>query len=148
MQKASSCRLRFKLSVLLVLSALGLNACILFTDAGTRLAEEIKDGADTLRRSEKERLEVVHTPLSVLSGIKGPYEVEFQQSINCTKCRTLSVTDTGYESGNYSPGGGSTTYQTNFVIVPHELKIQKKKGEPVVIVLHKRDNAIEVESLR
>ncbi len=129
-------------------AVISLSSCILLTDAGTRLAYDIKDGAAKLRSSDQERLEVTHTPISILSGIKGPYEVVFQQSVDCTKCGSMWVDDINYEGKNYQPGGGTTSYHKNFVIVPHELKVNKNKGESVVVVLHKAGKDIEVESIR
>jgi hypothetical protein len=127
---------------------IGLSGCFLFTDAGTRLAYELKDGAAELRASNQERLEITHKPLSFPEGVHGPYEVVLQQSVDCTKCGSLFVGDIPTSNADYTPSGGSTSYHLNFVIVPSELKVRKQKGEAVVIVLHKTADAIEVESLR
>ncbi len=127
---------------------LGLSGCFLFTDAGTRLAYDLKDGAAQLRASKQERLEVTHKPISFPEGVHGPYEVVLQQSVGCTRCGTLFVGDLPVPNADYKPGGGSTTYHLNFVIVPSELKVRKQKGEAVVIVLRKTADSIEVESLR
>ena len=129
-------------------AALFLGGCVLITDAATRLANELKDGAATLRSSNQDRLEIVHKPLSFPEGVHGPYEVVFQQSVNCTQCGSLWVHDLDTNNPEFKPGGGSTSYHRNFVIVPQELKIRKPKGQPLVIVLRKAGDAIEVEALR
>ncbi|QDL53251.1 hypothetical protein [Rhodoferax aquaticus] len=128
--------------------ALCLAACVLITDAATRLAVELKDGAASLRNSNQERLELVHQPLSFPEGVHGPYEVVFQQTVDCTQCGSLWVHDLDITNPDYKPGGGSTSYHRNFVVVPKELSIRKAKGQAVVIVLHKAGGAIEVEALR
>lgn len=128
--------------------ALCVAGCVLITDAATRLANELKDGAATLRNSNQERLEIVHKPLSFPEGVHGPYEVVFQQSVDCTKCGSLWVHDLDTTNPDFKPGGGSTSYHRNFVRVPKELSIRKPKGQPVVIVLRKAASAIEVEALR
>jgi len=135
-------------SVAQIAAALCLGGCILMTDAATRLANELKDGAASLRNLNQERLEVTHRPLSFPDGIHGPYEVVFQQSVGCTKCGSLFVGDLDTTNSEYRAGGGSTTYHLNFVIVPRELKVRKQKDQAVVIVLHKAGDAIEVEALR
>ena len=120
-----------------------LASCILITDGGTRLAYEVVDGAERLRKSDLERLEVVHEPLSVLSGVKGPYEVVFQQTVDCERCGSLWVGGLGSEGG-----GGTTSYHRRFVVVPKTLRIEKLKGQPTVIVLRKVSDDIQVEGLR
>ena len=135
-------------SVAQIAAALCLGGCFLVTDAGTRLANELKDGAASLRKSDQERLEITHRPASFPEGIHGPYEVVFQQSVDCTRCGSLFVGNVDTGSPGFRSGGGSTTYHLNFVIVPRELKIRKQKDQPVVIVLHKAGDAIEVEALR
>jgi hypothetical protein len=127
---------------------LGLSGCFLITDAATRLAYELKDGAAQLHASNQERLDITHKPLSFPQGVHGPYEVVLQQSVGCTRCGSLYVGDVPASNADYAPGGGSTSFHLNFVIVPSELKVRKQKGEAVVIVLHKTADAIEVESLR
>lgn len=136
------------LSIAATAVALCVGGCVLITDAATRLANELKDGAASLRNSNQERLEIVHQPLSYPEGVHGPYEVVFQQSVDCSQCGSLWVHDLETSNPDFTPGGGSTSYHRNFVVVPKELSIRKAKGQAVVIVLRKAGDAIEVESLR
>jgi hypothetical protein len=41
----------------------------------------------------------------------------------------------------------ATTYHLNFVQVPREMSVRKKAGEAAVLVLHKKGDLIEIESL-
>lgn len=131
-----------------VVAALSLNGCFWVTDAATRLANEVKDGAASLRSSNQDRLEIVHKPMSFPDGVNGKYEVVFQQTVDCTQCGSLWVYDLETNKPDFKPGGGSTSYHRNFVVVPKERSIRKAKGQAVVIVLHKVGDAIEVEALR
>jgi hypothetical protein len=128
--------------------SLSMAGCFFFTDAGTRMAHELRDGAALLRASSQERVEITHTPLSFPEGVHGPYQVVLQRSVGCTQCGTLFVGDPSASNAEYTPSGGSTTYHLNYVTVPNELKVRKQKGESVVILLRKTADAIEVESLR
>ncbi len=121
---------------------------MLFTDAATRLTNELKDGAVTLGKLDQERLEITHRPLSFQEGVHGSYEVVFEQSVGCTKCGSLYVANLNTGNSEYRAGGRTTTYHRNFVSVPTELKIRKQKDEAVVIVLNKVGSAIEVDALR
>ena len=126
-----------------------LTGCFLITDRATRLAYDIEGGANKLRDSKQERLEIVHRPWLMPDGINGPYEILLQYSLkNPMEGGTLVAAALG-EDGTWAKGEISTTsYHLNFVRVPQELVIRKPKGASTVVVLHKVVNVIEVETLR
>lgn len=135
-------------SICLVLSLL-LSSCAPFTDGATRLAYDIEKGAHKLRELNQESLEITHKPRSIPDGVKGPYQIELQGSLeHPSKGGSLLVGD--LESHNFANWGynWSTTYHLNFVRVPKYLMIRKAKAEPAILLLQKAGDSIDVVSIR
>jgi hypothetical protein len=132
-----------------LLVSLLLSSCVLFTDGATRLAYDLEAGARKLRGSNQESLEVTHKPRSFPDGVKGPYQIELQESLkHPAEGGSLLVSD--LESHNFGNWGynWSTTYHLNFVRVPKHLIIRKTKDEPAILLLQKAGNSIDVVSIR
>lgn len=136
------------LSFCLIISSL-LAGCFMITDGATRLAYDIESGASKLHNSNQERIEVVHRPRSTPDGVRGPYEIMLQYSLeHPKKGGTLVVAGLDDQGSRVQGSVWTTSYHLNFVRVPQDLVIRKAKHAPTVIVLHKVGDAIEVESLR
>jgi hypothetical protein len=136
------------ISVFLVL----ISGCVLMTDAATRLASDLKEGAKLLLQSEKLELEIEHRPLSFPSGISGDYYV-FLQAVdeNNPVSGTLSI---GSIKGNRS----GTTSHLYYMTVPKDLRIKKESDEATYLLLRKTglanqlklrgEKAVEIISVR
>lgn len=126
-----------------------LSSCVLFTDGATRLAYDLEAGARTLRGLNQESLEVTHKARSFPDGVKGPYQIELQESLkHPAEGGSLLVGD--LESHNFGNWGynWSTTYHLNFVRVPKHLIIRKAKAKPTILLLQKAGDSIDVVSIR
>ena len=134
-------------TVCLLLSLL-LSSCVLFTDGAIRLAYDLEAGARTLRGSNQESLEVTHKPRSFPDGVKGPYQIELQESLK-HPAEGGSLLVGNLESHNFGNWGynWSTTYHLNFVRVPKRLIIRKAKAEPTILLLQKAGGPIDVVSI-
>jgi hypothetical protein len=132
-----------------LLVSLLLSGCVPFTDGATRLAYDLEMGARKLRGLNQESLEVTHKPRSVPDGVKGPYQIELQESLKHPAAGgSLLVGD--LESHNFGNWGynWSTTYHLNFVRVPNHLIIRKAKAEPTILLLQKATGgSIDVVSI-
>ena len=135
----------------LLLSPLAcLSGCCLITDGATRLAGEIGNASQRLQHSAATTLEMKHQPSPWPDGVKGPYEIVLQRSLEHPRSGgALLVGDLdskGYKNLGYNWG---TTYHLRFVRVPRELSIRKKAGETTTVLLERRaDGAINVTDLR
>ena len=122
-----------------------------FTDAATRLAYDLKAGAAKLRWSDQQELEVEHRPARFPYGVHGDHEI-ILNAVDPARPRSgsLGVIGEGTRSG--------TSYHLNFVTVPKELRIHKKRDEVTYLTLRKTDvpddrrlrghRAIEVIAIR
>jgi len=123
--------------IVAVSAAMALSACMLITDAATRLANDIRATAGQLNgRPAGTRDTVVHQPRSWPEGCPARYEVTLQASRpSSPSCGSLLVGCVG--SANHQALGYdySTTYHCNFVSVPHELKARYDPGARATIVL-------------
>jgi len=126
-----------------------LSGCCLMTDGATRLAGEIGDASERLHHSSAASLEMKHRPFPWPDGVKGPYEIVLQRSLEHPRGGALLVGDLdsrGYKNWGYNWG---TTSHLLYVRVPRELSIRKKAGETTIVVLERRaDGAVEVTDLR
>ena len=131
--------------------ALLLTACGLpLTDGATRLAAEIGDASQELRKSPQASLELNHRPLSHPEGVTGAYEIVLQSSVDFPRSGgSLLVGDLdsrGYRNWGYN---WSTTSHLNHVQVPEPLAIRKQAGQSTVLVLERRaDGSVDVTALR
>lgn len=138
----------FLLGVLASLTGCGLPLPL--TDGATRLAEEIGYAAKRLRHSPSTSIEIEHSPYPFPEGVKGRYEIRFQESLHHPGSGgSLLVSDLDSRGHKLHGYNWSTTYHLNYVRVPGKLSIRKQAGEATVVVLERRpDGAIEVTALR
>jgi hypothetical protein len=128
--------------------ALLLAGCVLLKDGATRLAFQIEDAATKMRRSNLEHLVIKHTPSALPAGPSGAYEIVLQSSLDRPRTGgALCVNDLGSQNFKNLGYNWATTYHLNFVQVPREMSVRKKAGEAAVLVLHKKGDLIEIESL-
>lgn len=140
------CRLALPAALALLLSACGLP----LTDGATRLASDIGDAAQQLRKSPQSSLELSHRPLSRPEGVTGPYEIVLQSSADFPRSGgsllVSNLDSPGYRKWGYN---WSTTSHLNHVEVPKPLAIRKPAGQSTVLVLDRRaDGTVEVTALR
>ena len=126
-----------------------LSGCGLMTDGATRLAGKIGGASERLRHDSAASFEMKHRPFPWPDGVKGPYEIVLQRSLEHPRSGgALLVGDLdsrGYKNRGYN---WATTYHLRHVRVPRELSIRKKAGETTIVVLERRaDGAVEVTRL-
>jgi hypothetical protein len=123
--------------------------CGAFSDAATRLAEDVGDGAGRLRRSTVQESAVVHVPRAHPEGCSGAYQVTFQESLHHPNSGGSilvgCVGSTNFVTVGYSY---STTSHLNYVRVPKELRIEKQAGVPLTVMLRKASRTIDVVDLK
>ena len=136
-------------SGLAALLGLAGSACVLMTDAATRLGEAIVENAAVLRRESGPSRAFLHRPRSWPAGCQAGYTVTFQESFHHpTSGGSLLVGCKGeanFETLGYSY---STTYHLNAVRVPRELAADKEAGTSLRVTLRKQGNAIEVVEVK
>ena len=125
---------------LLALSAAA--ACGAFTDAATRVANDLEGGAKRLRSSNERTLTPVeHVAEATPEGCPGDYTLQLSQESALVVWCQDSI-------GGPSSGSHTTTYHLNYVGVPQTLLIHKHTGEHGWIELTKDGDAIVVSGLR
>ena len=130
---------RLTIIAALALASAGCEA--LGSDAATRMAYAVRDGAARLRQSTSETLVLSVAWQSRPDGCPEGYRVEWRA--DGEKDPGLGVAcDTG------RPSYATTNYRA-FVKVPNTLRVSHEKGDPTTIALRKAPNdAIEVVELR
>jgi hypothetical protein len=130
-----------------VLTALGiaLAACVLMTDAATRLAEDIVQNAALLRREPATERTFRHHPRSWPSGCDAGYTVTFQESLHHPNSGGSLLFGCKGESNFLALGYSySTTYHLNAVRVPQEISADKEAGAALDLTLRKASEMIEL----
>jgi hypothetical protein len=132
-------------------AALGLVACVaalsvscetLISDAATRVAYAVRDGAARLRSSGSDSLVLSVAWRSWPDGCPGGYRLKWDGDEE--KSPGIGVTCTTGKGRFFS-----TTYYRRFVTVPRTLEATKAQGEPATIALRKQaDGSIAVVALQ
>lgn len=123
------------------LAAAGASCESLISDAATRIAYAIRDGAARLQRSKSETLVLSVAWQSWPGGCPDGYRVEWRAD-------TDRIPGLGVICAAGSRGYATIGYR-EFVKVPRALQVTKAKGEPATIGLRKRpDGTIEVVALQ
>ena len=133
------------------LSVLGLvvGGCAFFTDAATRLGNEVVANAASLRTGSNSEWTFTHAPRSWPEGCAADYAVTFQESLHHPASGGLLLVGCKGQSNFQALGYSySTTYHLNAVRVPRELSVEKRRGSGLEVTLRKEGAAIEVAALR
>ncbi|HYV20031.1 MAG TPA: hypothetical protein VFC25_13490 [Verrucomicrobiae bacterium] len=134
---------------LLLCAGLSVTACSLTTDAATRLAQDVVDGAVSLQASGDEERTVEHRPRSWPAGCSGAWTVTFQESLHHPQsggslligCKgTPNFARLGYTYG--------TTSHLHAVRVPSTLSIEKDRDAVLRVTLRKSAGTIEVAAIQ
>lgn len=116
--------------LLFFLSFATITACDILTDAATRLAYDIEDGAGSLGHEAGARYSIQHTPAQA-DECSGPYTVQFDKvGALIVWCKDAA--------GN-TVASGSTTYHSRFVDTPKTYIVDKATGTTLVIEIERRE---------
>ena len=109
------------------------------TDGATRIAYELKTGADVARKAGQYTL--THIPKPEPEGCHEDYQIQFSENssivIWCRKAGTKEATSSH-----------TTTYHLNFVKSPKKFIVEKKKGEATYIDLKYIDGQVIIENVK
>jgi hypothetical protein len=123
-------------------------ACVLITDAATRLAEDLMVNAALLRWGSGSDRVFVHNPRFWPSGCEGDYAIELQESLHHPESGgSLLVGCKGSPSFLKLGYSYNTTSHLNAVQVPKQLLVDKEAGETFRVTLRKRNGAVEIARL-
>lgn len=131
--------MKFELRTTLLVAVFACIGCTNFHDDGSLLALRIADAAKRLRASGDVELTVSYEPIG---GIAQQYEVVIGQAD-----ASVPPFDRGTGLAVTSRRAGHSTHHRQFVVVPRELRVSKS-NEPLLIVLQKKGDRIEVAELR
>ena len=130
---------------LAVVLGLAGTACVLVTDAATRLGEDLVENAAVLQRDGGAERMFSHQPRSWPSGCQADYTVTLQESLQHPGSGgSLLIGCKGepnFQAVGYSY---STTYHLNAVRVPKALSADKRAGSPLRVTLRKQGDVIDV----
>ena len=115
------------------------------SDAATRLAYQIRDEAAALRRSGRITRTFEHRPKSWPEGIGGDYRIEITETKTAPRPGHRSI---GVALSLTSPTWYATSYHLNFVVVPKDLIVSHRKGEPTVGTLELKDGQVLLTELK
>jgi len=134
-----------KSSVLTAVVGLVGGACVLMTDAATRLGQDLVENAALLQQDSGAERSFTHQPRSWPSGCQAGYTVTLQESLHHpARGGSLLVGCKGEPNIQAFGYSYSTTYHLNAVRVPKELSADKKPGESLRVTLRKQDGVIDV----
>jgi hypothetical protein len=107
-----------------------LAGCDAFTDAATRLAYDIEDGADSLGPGAGATYSIRHTPADN-NECQGPYSVQLDKvGALIVWCKDAA--------GN-TIASGSTSYHSRFIDTPQTYKLDKPAGSTLIINVERRN---------
>lgn len=133
------------ISVCLVTIALLAVGCERFvSDSATRIAYQLRDEAEALRRSGTTTRTFEHRPLAWPDGIEGDYRIEFVSSAPPGDGRRGILVAKTFSG----PTRSGTTYHLNYVQVPQNLIVAHRRGEPAIFTLELRDGKVLLTGLR
>jgi len=125
-------------SSLAVVAAVGaglLSGC--WTDAATRLAYDLEEGAGRLGREAGARYTVVHRVPSRRGECEGPYRVQ----VDKVGAIIIWCKDS---TGNKTVSSHSTSYHGRFVLTPQTWIVDKPAGAALIIELERRGDSVVV----
>lgn len=111
----------------------------LLTDAATRLAGELEDGAVRARKAPDGRVIIEHLPKASPEGCADDYRVQFSQA--------SSLVIWCYTAGNVT-SSHTTTSHLPAVDVPQTWIVDKRKGESLFISLERRGDRVVLTGVR
>jgi hypothetical protein len=115
------------------------------SDAATRLAYQIRDEAAALRRSGLTTRTFEHRPRSWPEGVSGGYRIEMTETKTAPRPGHRSI---GVALGLTKPTWYATSYHLNFVVVPKDLLVSHRKGEPTMVTLELHDGQVLLTDLK
>ena len=116
-----------------------LSAC--FTDAATRLAHDIEDGAAKVGPNEGARYTVVHRVPSKRAECEGPYRVQFDRvGAIIIWCKDASGDKTG--------SSHSTTAHGRYAEIVDTRIVDKPTGETLLVDLQRRSGRVVIVDVR
>jgi hypothetical protein len=128
--------LRFLLSLLVPPLLAG---CL--TDAATRIAYDLEEGAGKVRGAEGARHTIVHRTPSKSGECTGPYKVQLD--------RVGALVIWCYDaSGQATVSSHSTSYHGRFVETPQTYLLDKRAGDPLTIDLERRGGRVIIVDAR
>ena len=126
-------------AVLAAVVALAGSACVLITDAATRLGQDLAENAALLQRESRAERMFLHQPRSWPSGCEGGYTVTLQESLHHPSSGgSLLVGCKGERNFQTLGYSYSTTYHLNAVRVPKELSADKDGVRPCELLFGSR----------
>lgn len=126
-------------ALMILVAALALSGC--WTDAATRLAQDLKSGAARLGPNEGAKASLVHRVPSRAGECTGPYRVQLDRVgaiIVWCKDATGAVTVSSH----------STTSHGRIVDTPETYIVDKAAGEPLMIGLERLGGRVLISSAR
>ena len=115
------------------------SACVLITDAATRLGQDLVENAALLQRESGAERMFSHQPRSWPAGCEGGYIVTLQESLHHPSSGGSLLIGCKGESNFLALGYSySTTYHLNAVRVPKELSADKNAGAFLRVTLRKQ----------
>jgi hypothetical protein len=122
--------------LLLLLSAT--SGCDILTDAATRLADDVKEGAGKLGHEAGARYSIRHTPAEA-DECSGPYTAQLDKvGALIVWCKDAA--------GN-TVASGSTTYHSRFIDTPKTYIVDKAAGTTLVIEIERRNGRAVVTNV-
>jgi hypothetical protein len=115
------------------------------SDAATRLAYQIRDEAGALSRSGAARRTFEHWPKAWPEGIAGDYRIEISETATSPRPGHRSI---GVARSLTEPAWYATSYHLNFVVVPKDLIVSHRKGEPTVVTLEMKEGRVFLTELK
>jgi hypothetical protein len=115
------------------------------SDAATRLAYQIRDEAASLRSSGATTRTFEHRPKTWPEGINGDYRIEITETKTSPHPDHRSI---GVARNLTGQTWYSTSYHLNFVVVPKDLVVSHRKGEPTIVTLEMKEGQVLLTGLR
>lgn len=117
---------------------LALGGC---TDAATRLAGDLEEGASKLRRSGGSTIVLEHIPDGFPEGCAKAYDIQLSAASSLLVwCKDAK--------GGEATSSHATTYHLRFVKVPETLRVEKSAGEVTYITLTRDRSDVVVSAMR
>lgn len=126
-------------ALMILVAALALSGC--WTDAATRLAQDLASSAARLGPNEGAKASLVHRVPSKAGECTGPYRVQFDRvGAIIVWCKDVA--------GAVTVSSHSTTSHGRTVDTPETYIVDKAAGEPLMIGLERRGGRVLISSAR